>query len=216
MSAYCPRCGAPREKGAKFCAACGTHLDDDARPPRPTRSRRDLLGNLVGSTRKARLVTACTAVAILIAVVAFIAISPTKEAAIPRDAYTIAADQICVQAKRQIVASERRSLRGRTAGSGNFAQALVPIVARWRTEFDSLSVPSDRIALAQSLDTALREVAIEIATLARIVGEGDRGATLKKARQVDQRTSAVEGAISALGLAHCARLVIGVSPPSTG
>jgi zinc ribbon protein len=215
VSAYCPRCGAPREKGAKFCAACGAPLDRNGQPPRSSRSPRGLLGDLVGSTRKARLVSACTAVAVLIALVAFIAIPPAKEAAIPHDSYTIAADQICLQAKKQIVASERRSLR-RSAGKSNFAQELVPIVTRWRTEFDSLAVPSDRIALAQALDTDLREVAIEIATLARVIGEGDRKATLEKARQVDGRTSAVERAVSALGLARCARLVIGASPPSTG
>lgn len=211
---YCRRCGAPSEKGAKFCAVCGAALREDVQPDRANRSIRKRAGELIGSTRKARIITATTFAAILVAIVAFIFIAPAKEARIPRDAYTIAADRICVQAKRQIVASERASLRNRGPQPGSFAQALVPIVAKWRTEFAGLVYPPDRVELVQGLSTALREVEVEIAALARIADEGVRDATVKKAKQVDEVTSRVEAAVSALGLSHCSRLTIGLSTPS--
>jgi hypothetical protein len=212
---YCPRCGAPSEKGAKYCAACGAALPG-AKEPKESRSAYERLAGIVGTSRKARLLTAFTALAIVVAVAALIALQPSEDQAIPRDTYTVAADNICLDAKRQIAASERHSLRVRGAAPGAFAEDLVPIVAQWRSALSTLTVPSDRTEKADALDAALREVEIEIAALARVADEGDRARTIAKANRVDAVTSHVEAAIADLGLSRCASVKLGAAPAKVG
>ena len=118
-------------------------------------------------------------------------------------------------AKRQIVATERQSLRHPERDSGGFS-ALVPIVSNWRSEFDALAVPADRIEQARELAVALREVEIQISGLALIAEEGDKRQTVARAKQVDSVTSRVEEAISSLNLAQCAHDTIGFSRPISG
>jgi hypothetical protein len=218
---FCPRCGAPNEKGDRFCAACGTTLPGADEQPQESRSFASRVKNIVGGTRRARLVTLATVLALLVAAIAFIAIKPSEgEVVIPRDAYTIAADHTCVQAKKSIAVSERQSVeeaqKTGDAGPGAFAQALVPIVIRWRTQMSELHVPADRTELATALDAALREVEVEIATLARVAQEGDQEATVERAEQVDEVTARVESAVSGLGLTNCAALSLGVAPSANG
>jgi hypothetical protein len=158
-----------------------------------------------------------TFAALAVAVVAFIALKPASEATtIPRDAFTIAADRLCVQAKKEIVASEQRSVRDPSADPGEFARALVPIVIKWRSELNSLIAPADRLERVQSLDATLREVEIEISALARVADEGSRRQTVERAKQVDEATTRVENAVGALGLSRCARITLGVAPAATG
>lgn len=217
---FCPRCGAPNDEGDRFCAACGTSLPGAKPEAKETRSLRERAGGLIGGTRRARLVTLGTVVALAIAVGAFIAIKPDteEEVTIPRDAYTIAADHLCVGAKRQISASEQRSVAEAekpNAEPGAFARALVPIIIRWRTEMNALHVPPDRTELATALDAALREVEVEMATLARVAGEGEEKATVERAKQVDEVTTRVESAVAGLGLTNCARITLGVAPAAS-
>ncbi|HEX2391911.1 MAG TPA: zinc ribbon domain-containing protein [Solirubrobacterales bacterium] len=212
---YCPRCGAPSEKGAKYCAACGAGLPG-AETSKERRSARERLTDLIGTNRKARTITGLTALAIVAAVVALIVLKPSEDESIPRDAYTVAADNLCVEAKREIATSERHSLRARGAPPGAFAQNLVPIVSSWRSALSTLEVPSDRIERAEALDAALREVEIGIAALARVADEGDRAQTVARAGRVDKVTSKVEVAIADLGLSHCARLELGATPAKVG
>jgi hypothetical protein len=153
------------------------------------------------------MVSAATIVALIVAVVAFVALGESKEKTIPRDAYTIAADQMCIAAKRHIVAVENSGLGAGPAG----ARQLLPVVSEWRSEFDALKVPSDRIEEAQALDAALKEVQLRIATLARVASGGDRKQVLEQAKAADEASSGVEEAVAALGLSHCSKLTIGFS-----
>lgn len=209
---YCPRCGTPNEPGDRFCSSCGAGLRDTSKSPSETPTRREWIAGVIGTTRRARAITLGTLLALVIAVVSFIALEPASDDSIPRDAYTIAADRMCVDAKRQIVAAERRSLRhpGRN-GPGNLARALVPIVAGWRSEFRALAAPSDRADLAQDLSAGLTEVEVRIAALA-LAGE-DRNRTAARARRVDAASTQVEAAIASLGLGECADRAIGFSRP---
>ena len=205
---YCSRCGTPNQPGDRFCSSCGAGLgstETSAQGPSP----RERIGRLVGTTRKARLVSAGTAAALTVAVVGFVVLKPTKDE-IPRDAYTIAADRICLEAKRRIVAVEQSSVRG--SDPGGFAQALVPAVGTWRSQFGRLVVPTDRTEEARQLAAALLEAEIGIAKLARSEARGDKRAVLAAAKRADEATSRVEEAVSSLGLDECASATIGISP----
>jgi uncharacterized Zn finger protein (UPF0148 family) len=208
---YCPRCGTPNEPGDRFCSSCGAQLEKaDSAAPEERRSAHERISQLVGTTRKARLVSATTVVALLIAVAAFIALDPAEDHSIPRDAYTVAADKMCIDAKRQIVLAERLSLSGRD--TREVAEALLPIVAQWRSDFQALSVPADRVAQASGLDNALRGVELEIGQLARAAETGNRSQTLARAKAADKASTRVEEAIVSLGLSQCGGRTIGLAP----
>lgn len=209
---FCPRCGTENEAGDRFCSSCGASLRSSPSAPSGRKSLRDRIGNLAGPNRQARIVTALTALALLVAVAAFIALEPADddEEAIPRDAYTIEAEGICLAAKREIVAAQRRALDDPSrAGPGGFAAPLVPVVGRWRAEQAGIGVPPDRAEEVGELTLALRDVEIELAQLA-LVPEGARERAVARAREVDVATIRVEDAISGLGLEECARRRIGV------
>jgi rRNA maturation endonuclease Nob1 len=206
---YCPRCGTPNEPGDRFCSSCGATLKKDS-APREQLSFRDRIGRVAGTTRKARLTTAATAVALVVAVVAFIALKPNEET-IPRDAYTIAADRLCLDAKRGIVAAERRAGQGDTSA---FAQELVPVVANWRSRFGKLHVPRNRTEEAQNLEAALLEAEIRIAGLGRVAQRGNEKEIVESAKQADAASAGVEEAAASLGLSHCAAATIGFSASS--
>jgi hypothetical protein len=212
---YCPRCGTPNEPGDRFCSSCGAQLEQAEDPAAPAEGRPagKRASALFGTTRRARLVSAATVIAVAVAVAAFIALDPAEddEGTIPRDAYTVTADGICLVAKRQIIATERRSL-SRGAETSEVAAALLPIVATWRSEFQALDTPSDRTEQASELDSALRGVELGIGQLARIAARGDQGQTLASAKRADEAATRVEEAITPLGLSQCSRLTIGLTP----
>jgi hypothetical protein len=183
--------------------------------PEPQQRRSSRLWRLAGETRRARLLTAGTALALLVAIAAFIALRPSEDKSIPRDAYTLAAEKVCLGAKSQIVAAEQAAVRAAAhRDQSSVARALVPIVATWRAEMGTLKTPDDRLELAEDLDRALREVEIQVSKLALVASSGDRGRILRQARRVDEETTGVEAAITALGLEECANQTIGFARPS--
>jgi len=207
---YCPRCGTPNEPGDRFCSSCGAGLGEKPQAPRERRSPREWIGRAFGTTRRARIISAATACAIVIAIIGFIALKPAKDS-IPRDAYTIQADRMCVEAKRQIVAAEQHSLSRSPARSGDFARALVPIVTTWHSEFAAMGVREDRADQVLALNAALQEAGIQLAALALIADKGQESDTLRQARRVDAATAEVEAAVADLGLERCASQTIGFS-----
>jgi hypothetical protein len=206
----CPRCGAEVQEGDRFCASCGADVGRESKPPR---SRRERVRGLIGKTRRERVITAATAGAIVVAIVAFIVIFITtedvEEGEVPQDEYTLAADDLCEQSKLRVGAalSSARSI-------GLVARELVVIVAEWRSAFNDLEVPDDRVELAAALDTALREVESGAGAMARAGREGDRGAVLERAQEVDAATAQVEQAVDDLALERCSetRFVLGQPP----
>lgn len=202
---HCPRCGTPNEPGDRFCSSCGASLRRSSEGSQPTGRLSERLGRIAGETRRARLLTVGTVLAIVIAVAGFIALSPEDDGAIPRDSYTRAAERICLGSKRQIVAAEQSAVQHVERGSNAIlARALVPIVAGWRAQLGVLNTPEDRVQPAGELDRALRDVEIQISKLALVAGAGDRRRILAQARRVDAETVQVEDAIAALGLEECA------------
>jgi len=209
---YCPRCGTPNEPGDRYCSSCGAQLDASSKPKEEV-SARERLGRVIGNSPKARAITIATVLAIVIAVIAFIALKPSEDS-IPRDAYTIRADQICLSSKRSIVAVERQFTREGKGSVGGVARELVPIVAAWRNEMDELTVPADRIDLAAELEGALLEAEVQIGGLARTAEAGNPRKTVAKAKEAEAATAAVEEAVAALGLSHCAEAAIGFTSAS--
>ena len=209
---YCPRCGTPYEAGDRFCSSCGATLGrTTGKRPEP-RSLRERVVSLVGTTRKARIITLATVAAIAVAIAALIALGPAGDDSIPRDSYTITADGMCLDAKRQIVAAERASAGNLDA----FARSLVPVIANWRSSFRNLRVPSDRFDRAEALDAGLRDVEIEASRLALMPDHAARARTLAQAGRVDRASSHVEKAIAELGLERCAAARIGISASKKG
>jgi hypothetical protein len=211
----CPRCGTENEAGDRFCSSCGASLRKQAADGKERRSLRERLRDLAGTTRQARIITALTALALLVAVAAFIALDPAEdENDIPRDAYTIEAEGVCLDAKRAIIAAQGPADTG-GGGPGAFATALVPVIGDWRAGLEELAVPPDRSEEAGELDRALREVQIELAQLAQVpAGEGR--VALARAEEVDLASIRVEEAIDDLGLSACGRRAIGIAASNGG
>ena len=215
---FCPRCGTENEPDDRFCSSCGASLRSSTTPAKDRRSLRDRLSALAGTSRRDRIVTGATVAAVLVAIAAFIALDPAEDDdEIPRDAYTVEADAQCVDFKRRIVAAERDALDDQgSTGSGGFAGALVPVVADWRSEFQTLAVPEDRTEEVARLETALRQVEIELAGLALAAADGNRDETVAQAKEVDSATVEVEESIAGLGHTQCATRTIGLRQPPQG
>jgi zinc-ribbon domain len=211
---HCPRCGAYHEEGDRYCAACGAALPSARSEARPALSPRERLARLVGQTRSARLLTAGTVIAISIAIVAFIALKPAGEEGPRHDPFTLAADATCVRAKQLIVAAERRSLSpGYHSDRGQYAGAIVRIVAQWRAALAELSPPADRAAQTESLDSALANVEVKAGSLARLERESrNRNTLLAYAHNVDDATAEVEQTITAMGLDRCSAIHLAEQP----
>ena len=201
---HCPRCGAQVKKGERYCASCGATLTSVKKPPRSFRQR---VAELIGTTRRARIITAATAVAIALAVGAFFTL-PTDEDEpdVPQDGYTFAAEEVCLTAKRQIAAETQ-------GGSpGELARALVPLVAEWRSEFNDLAPPEDRAQLAAELDTALRDLEVEAGAMAGAARAGDSDALLERAERADAATVRIEESIESLGMEDCGAIGFALLP----
>lgn len=203
---YCPRCGTPNEPGDRYCAACGATLKraDAAGEERPTGSR---LASVIGADRRSRIVTGITILSLMIAIVAFFALSSGGQDSIPRDRYTLGAEKICLKSKQAIVGAARE-------GGASYPRQLVSIVVSWREQLGELNPPADQREKAEDLDTALREVEIEAATTARLSEKGERAKIAAAAKRAEVASAEVEQAIAALGLTRCAKETIGISRSS--
>jgi zinc-ribbon domain len=205
---YCPRCGNEAEAGDRFCSSCGASLpsrEEEGVEEKP--SLRERLSRLVGRTRRERLITLGTLAAIALAILAFVLLDPAEDDSPPPDAYSLAADEVCVAAKRDI-ARAAKGARGRDPG--RFAQDLVLLVAQWRTATSDLVPSVERSGGAAELDIALRDVLVEAAVLARMGREGaDEDAIGEQVGVVEATSASVEQAIDDLGLERCAVLQLG-------
>jgi hypothetical protein len=211
---FCPRCGAESEEGVRYCASCGSELPKDTDPsssesitPPDFRQR---LRRLIGSDRRARLLTAGTVIAFAIAIAAFVALRPSDDgSAIPQDSYTKALDTACIQHKGKIAAAQREALGGGgLVVVSRYGDSLAAIAGEWHMELEDSPPPANRTELVEKLKSALLEVEIEAGTLARVARESNRRGVAKTAVQVDTATENVEMALASLQLERCAALTV--------
>lgn len=200
---HCERCGAEITPGAHYCAGCGAPVETQPAPKPDRPSVRERLGRLVGRTRRERMLAAGTVIALAVAVLAF-ALLDTPDDPIPRDEFTVTADQQCVDAKTAIAA---QSVGGSASAATNFSTGVLSTVVEWRQGFGELSVPAGRMAEAAAYDQALLDVIIEFGALSRAarMGEGESEA----AAAADDSTARLETAIVDLGLTDCAAVSLG-------
>jgi hypothetical protein len=219
---YCPSCGAENEEGSRYCASCGWELPKGAPAKRsdsgaPVSSDESeagpagftgVLARIVGTTRKARLVSAGIVATIVIAIAAFIALGSNQESNIPQDGLTKAMDANCVHHKVEIAKAQAQAINGGDLASvSRYADSVVKVAGNWRIQLANLEAPADRAKPIEALRAALLEVQIEAGALSRSAREANRSEVAATSQRVDSATSNVESEIQELELERCSRLV---------
>jgi zinc-ribbon domain len=206
---YCPNCGVENDDGNRFCVGCGSTLSKRSPATQATPvSFRKRVGRLLGTTRRARLLSAITAGAIAVAISAFVALEPGSESA-AEDPFLLEIDRICVAEKERISSLELETLRQRPPNVEEFASVLVTIVAEWRSNLESTPPAPIHAQGIQALDSALREVLIGAGGLARVVRDESPGSIVNaQAQSIDKASAEVDRAIGELGLTRCEGIAV--------
>lgn len=203
---YCPHCGTENAESNRFCVNCGSALSRESRSTASSIPLKERLARVVGTTRKTRLVTAATVLALIVAVIALMSLDTNDEGS-AQDPYLKGLDRACVGEKKRISALEQKTLGRQPSNLTDFASVLVTILAEWRVALRNDPAPAAHAADVEALEVQLREALIEAGALARLIKDGrPQQAIAAQASAVDQATEGVDSAISALGLRRC-RLV---------
>jgi hypothetical protein len=209
---FCPRCGEEVEKGARYCSKCGATMPTSAERPKRKRSLRERLAGLIGRTRRERLITGGTVLAIVIAIAAFFALDSGEDGeedslALPL-ADTQLVDDACVNAKAGIANAANSAVR-RGGGVEAYSVAVLRAIAEFRSTVRSL-VRSPGVA---RLDQVLLDAEIDAGALARVARE-QPDQLIERAEELDADTAAIEATIAEVGLARCGDLQLTLAPPS--
>jgi zinc-ribbon domain len=204
---FCPHCGAENDDANRFCIACGSDLSKrSSATPKDPISFRERLERVFGTTARARLVSAGTTIAVVVAIVAFITLKPSKES-VHEDSYLRGLDRSCVAEKGRISTLEAETLRQRPPNLAEFASTLVTIVAEWRSNLGATPPPPVNAEGARVLESALLTALIEAGALARATREDSSASVVgAQAHSVDEATTGVDRAIEGLGLERCTHI----------
>lgn len=209
---FCPRCGTENDAGNRFCVSCGFELANvSTRDPTAQMSLRQRLQHLVGTSRRARLLSIATVAALVVALGAFIALKPSEES-IAMDSYLRALDSSCSAEKARVSRLELETLGRRPADVEEFASVLVTIVAEWHFALQATPPPAIHFEAVKALESAMLDTLIEAGALARVTREGRPASAVNaQAQAVDRATVGVDRAIQNLGLERCAKAGVGPS-----
>jgi hypothetical protein len=214
---FCPRCGTENDDDNRFCVSCGATLAGEtarektdasagaaggADQPSPAPNR---LQEVVGTTRRARIVTALTVLAVAVAVVAFIVLrSGDTEGEVPQDAYLRGQDRVCVAEKTRLSSLESETLTTAEPDINLFSSLLVRVVTEWQANLHASSPPPVHVPGVRQAEAALLGVLIEAGKLNRLAREGATPAQIAtQTEAVDAATKHVDPAFEALGLERC-------------
>jgi hypothetical protein len=161
---------------------------------------------MLGRTRRERLITAGTVIALGLAIVAVIALTSNGD----EDEYIEQADGVCVESKQALATvAERVSESGRQSAEALalYRGAVAEIAADWRSRLAALDPPPDRQEAAADLEEALAGVEAEAAPAGLAEPGGASGGPQARLPAAGGRA---EQAIEALGLEACAEGGLGI------
>jgi hypothetical protein len=180
-------------------------------------TRDGLFARIAGSSRRERVITAITALVLLVAVAAFVALPADEgsdsERRTERDAYTTQAERICLDAKVDLAASGSATVAEPADNAvAAYARDAESATARARRRLSSLDPPADRRQAAARVDTRLQVAQSEITRLAELASSRAGLTRLpEQAMRVEAAGARVDRALRALGLTECAKLQVGLT-----
>jgi len=201
---FCPRCGAENSDTNRFCVNCGSELNETQGNEAGGNGPRERFKSLIGTTRQARLVTAAIAVALIVALVAFLSLDSDEDGS-ATSAYLEGLDRNCAAEKERISGLETEALSRQAAGPQAFASVLVTALAEWRQSMRQASPPAADREETQALESALLLAMVQAAKLSRLIREGASAPAIDdQARAVDESTGNLDRTIESIGLPICA------------
>jgi hypothetical protein len=179
-------------------------------------SVRSRVGTLVGRTRRARIITAATVLALAVAVIAFIALDSGDNSSEPlhQNEYQQRADRICLDGKATLVGVGRQLFTPPQPPDA-FAKYMAisaQTAMETRSKLAALDAPSDLQAEADALDASL----VRLTAAARAAERAIRAASPSRiqvaAPRVESATTRTDEAAARLGLIRCAALRVRLRP----
>jgi hypothetical protein len=175
------------------------------------------MGRLIGRSRRERLITAGTALAIVIAIVAVIVLVTDGSEGGDSQAYAQQADQLCGKYKRAIAIVAERASRSEgdpAAALAVFGNPAVAIAARWSARLAALDPPRDEQPAAARLELAVAKFGVEARQVAQEAKKGEDLSDLTA--RLGAAEARVQNAIEAAGLETCVKGQLGVGELETG
>jgi hypothetical protein len=177
--------------------------------PAPASAAPSRFEEVIGTSRRARIVTALTVLALAVAVVAFFVLrSNDSEGGVAQDTYLRSLDRQCVQEKARLSALEAETLEQKAPDFATFVNFLVRDVTEWHSNLQATPPPPEHEAGVREVEGALLEVLIEAGRLGTAVRRGSQTEIVKAAERVDAATGQVDPALEYLGLQRCAAMPV--------
>jgi hypothetical protein len=172
---------------------------------------------LAGESREARLITVGTLLAIVVAVVAFLALEEDADDESVPTGYVAEADRICVQGKERVALLGQQSFSPESNDPNpldDYVVASIRITREVRVDLGELEPPADLREEAEALDAALGEVIAALTQLGRAASTGED--LLPAVTRVEAAQDTSEQAVEGLGLRACSRLEVGLEDLRSG
>jgi hypothetical protein len=178
---------------------------------------RSRIEGVMGRTRRARIITAATVVALVGAVIAFIAIDPggdSSDGSSSENPYQASADNICVNAKNTLFGIGHQLFTPPQPPDAlpKYLSASAQIARQTRSYLAALNPPDDLRERAKAFDARLAALASTTDAAAAAVRSADPNRIQAAGPRVEQATAGSDRAAAALGLERCPRIQVRLRP----